>query len=259
MKEFLRRTISAIFLVVLIIGVSLLPDLLFFAVITLFFSLAAWEMAKLIGGREGFVYLAVINFLLLFFSLRFGFFSYGVLMVIFMSSFYSLLFTGKSDVNGFVKDISASLLPPLILSPTLFHIFPIWAKGKFFFYLLIVIISIADTAAYLFGMRFGKHRIYPAASPNKSWEGFFAALIFGTLSGLFGLFLHIKPFPLLVIGFITTLFAQLSDPFESLFKRAAHVKDSSHLIPGHGGVLDRIDSYILGAPVFYYLLVWFLK
>ncbi len=259
MKEFLIRTASAIMLIALVVGITLLPDMPFFIAFVLILSPAAWEMGNLIGGRAGFKMLAVLNFLVLLFSLKFQVFFFGILLVIFMTGFVSLLFTGRENVPGFLKDVSTALLPAVILAPTLFHIYLIWSLGKWFFYLIIFIISIGDTAAYLIGTAFGKHKIYPAASPNKSWEGFIAALFAGALAALPGAYLKIATPILPVIGFLTCLFAQISDPFESLFKRAAGVKDSSSIIPGHGGVLDRIDSYIFAAPIYYYLLLWLAK
>ena len=255
MKEFLIRTLSALGLIALVVGITLLPDAGFFIIASIFLSLAAWEMGGLIAGRNGFRFLALVNFLILMFSLKFHIFLYGFLVVIILTGLYSLFTTGKEDVEGFFRDVSSALIPPFILAPTLFHIYLIWSKDKYQLYLIIFIISIADTAAYLFGTKFGKHKIFPAASPKKSWEGFVAALIFGAVAAIPGILRGFSCSHMLIVGFITSLFAQLSDPFESLFKRAAGVKDSSNLIPGHGGVLDRIDSYIYAAPVFYYLFL----
>lgn len=259
MKEFLIRTLSAVVLIAIVVGITFLPDIPFFIVFALILSPASLEMGTLIGGRQVFKWLAVVNFLLLIFALKFGFLLHGLLAIVFVTGFISLIFTGREDIPGFFRDVSSSLLPAIILAPTLFHIYLIWAKDKWFFYLIVFIISVGDTAAYIFGTAFGKHKIYPAASPNKSWEGFFAALVAGAIAALPGIYLKVDPYVLLILGFMTCLVAQISDPFESLFKRAAGVKDSSSLIPGHGGVLDRIDSYIFAAPVYYYLLFWLNK
>lgn len=259
MKEFLIRTVSAVVLIAVVVGITFLPDIPFFVLFTLILSPASWEMGNLIRARQGFKWLAVVNFLLLLFALRFGILLYGLLAMVFITGFVSLIFTGSENIPGFFRDVSASLLPAVILAPSLFHIYLIWARDKWFFYLIIFIISIGDTAAYLIGTAFGKHKIYPAASPNKSWEGFFAALIAGAIAALPGIYKKTDPSVLLILGAMTCLVAQISDPFESLFKRAAGVKDSSSLIPGHGGVLDRIDSYIFAAPVYYYILSWLTK
>ena len=109
----------------------------------------------------------------------------------------------------------------------------------------------------MLGSKFGKHKLFPRVSPNKTVEGtafgFFFALLTAYISQL--TFLpEISLVDALVIGVICGSFGQASDLIESLFKRDAGVKDASNLIPGHGGVLDRFDSEILVAPVVYFYL-----
>ena len=106
----------------------------------------------------------------------------------------------------------------------------------------------------------GRHKIYKLASPKKSLEGLIAAILTAGLSGWLALVLF--PVPAAVPAAMLTaaligLFSQLSDPVESLFKRAADQKDSGRLLPGHGGVLDRVDSYIFCAPLLYFLVAYF--
>jgi phosphatidate cytidylyltransferase len=97
----------------------------------------------------------------------------------------------------------------------------------------------------------------PLASPNKTWEGCFGGLALACLGGIAAQQL-LLPETILwkaaVIALVVHAVAQVSDPLESLFKRAAGVKDSSNILPGHGGFLDRVDSMILAAPLYYYLL-----
>jgi phosphatidate cytidylyltransferase len=114
-----------------------------------------------------------------------------------------------------------------------------------------------DIVAYLFGSAFGKHRLFPSVSPKKSVEGAVAGFIFCLIAaGIFGYYAGFDMTHSLILGAIIGIVAQLSDLVESLIKRDAGVKDSSALVPGHGGLLDRMDSFILAAPVFYYYLVW---
>jgi phosphatidate cytidylyltransferase len=100
------------------------------------------------------------------------------------------------------------------------------------------------------------------ASPNKTWEGAAGGLLAAGLGAWAArtIFLPVLPLAEAVIcGVLVQAVAQMSDPFESLFKRAAGVKDSSNLLPGHGGFLDRVDSLILATPFFYYFLRIFWK
>ena len=120
--------------------------------------------------------------------------------------------------------------------------------------MLLLIVWIADTAAYFTGRRFGKHFLAPQISPKKTWEGAFGAgvavfamiLIGGWLMGLKATLLIY----LTLLGLATTFISIIGDLFESLLKRHAGIKDSGQLLPGHGGLLDRIDSLIAAAPFF---------
>lgn len=126
--------------------------------------------------------------------------------------------------------------------------------GATYILILLVLIWVADIAAYFTGKKFGKHKLAPYVSPGKTWEGVAGAAIAVTVAAfVIGTFLqysagHILLFVLLVL--VTVAFSILGDLTESLFKRRVGVKDSSQLLPGHGGILDRIDSLMAAAPVF---------
>ena len=116
----------------------------------------------------------------------------------------------------------------------------------------------SDTGAYLAGMSFGKHRLFERISPKKSWEG----AIGGILATISIAFLTHYLYPQLslqnwiVIALIIAVFGIFGDLLESLFKRSVSIKDSGNIIPGHGGILDRFDSTLLGLPlVFFYLQI----
>ena len=134
-------------------------------------------------------------------------------------------------------------------------------KGLIFF--LVLIIWLGDTAAYLFGKRFGKHKFRPKISPGKTIEGTIAGLVFGTLGGLgvwSFLLKDILSLPhALILGILLGIVGQLGDLSESVIKRSADVKDSGHLIPGHGGLLDRCDSLIFSAPTLYYYFHYLIR
>lgn len=116
----------------------------------------------------------------------------------------------------------------------------------------------ADSGAYMFGKLFGKNKLAPKVSPGKTWEGFIGGLITSALiSWGFGLYapLAVVPTTLLVCSIVAALVSVLGDLTESMFKREAGIKDSGHLIPGHGGILDRIDSLTAAVPVFACLML----
>ena len=118
----------------------------------------------------------------------------------------------------------------------------------------VAIIWVADSGAYFVGSRFGKHKLAPRISPGKSWEGLFgglAAAALATVAAMPLLGVAWDKLPLmLLLAVATTAVSVVGDLFESLLKRHAGMKDSSDLIPGHGGMLDRIDSLLAALPVF---------
>jgi phosphatidate cytidylyltransferase len=114
-----------------------------------------------------------------------------------------------------------------------------------------------DTFAYLFGVKFGKHKIMPSISPKKSWEGFaggyFLTLIAAYITSKY--FFEIDFQFAIITALILPFTATLGDFIESHFKRQAGVKDSGNFIPGHGGMLDRIDAFMITIPVLYILTI----
>lgn len=123
--------------------------------------------------------------------------------------------------------------------------------GPLFTFLALISISLSDIAAYEFGRRYGKRKLSENISPNKTVEGFLAGVFVGGLSMFIVLnnFFELDFAPTLLIALIFILFGVLGDLFESRIKRSLDVKDSSDFLPGHGGVLDRVDSQILSFPV----------
>lgn len=119
---------------------------------------------------------------------------------------------------------------------------------------------ICDTAAYFFGIRFGRYRLFERVSPNKSVEGavagFLSTAVFYTGVYFSSLNPQLTVFSTLLVILIVGVFGQVGDLLESWLKRRAEVKDSSAILPGHGGVLDRFDSLILVAPLLYLAIQW---
>lgn len=119
-----------------------------------------------------------------------------------------------------------------------------------------------DGAAYFIGRRFGKHQMAPHVSPKKTWEGYFAGVVFGTLGcALLASLWHlvapaITPMKGLILGLVISVVSPVGDLGESMLKRGFGVKDTSHIIPGHGGMMDRIDSWLWAASIGYYLILY---
>jgi len=135
-----------------------------------------------------------------------------------------------------------------------------FAQGPLLVLGLTALISLADTAAYFVGGRFGRRKLAPRLSPGKTWVGLFAALTAAGLALLIaGLVLGLSAgatVALTLLGVVTVALSVVGDLFESWLKRRRGRKDSGTLLPGHGGVLDRIDSMTAAAPVFVLGLIW---
>jgi len=130
-------------------------------------------------------------------------------------------------------------------------------KTPYLLLAIFLLIWINDTGAYLFGCTFGKHKLFERISPKKTWEGFFGGFITTTLSavlfGIFGnLYLHTPIYDSITLsiglGALVSVFGTWGDLFESMIKRTLLIKDSGNIIPGHGGILDRIDSLLFVLP-----------
>ena len=122
----------------------------------------------------------------------------------------------------------------------------------------LVLVWVGDTAAYFVGRGFGRMKMSPQVSPNKTWEGAGANLLGALLVGaLFGYWMKIGLADMLAMAVLGSVAGQVGDLFKSTFKRSAGVKDSGTILPGHGGILDRIDALILAAPAVWYYFEWF--
>ena len=129
---------------------------------------------------------------------------------------------------------------------------------------LFLSVWICDTGAFLFGKKFGKKKILPDISPNKTWvgtiAGFISSMIFLLILNQFGYFLDMfLLIDVVVLGLIIGIFGQFGDWTESLLKREANVKDTSNILAGHGGVLDRFDSLTFAAPLTLIYCTYFIK
>ncbi len=132
-------------------------------------------------------------------------------------------------------------------------------NGKMWFYLLLAVVLSGDSMAYLVGVTLGKHKVMPEISPKKTFEGAIGGLLGSAIAGYLAQpFLpEIPVISIIFLSVITGAIAQFGDFFESLLKRVANIKDSGRLMPGHGGILDRLDGVLFGAPIILAGALWF--
>jgi phosphatidate cytidylyltransferase len=155
---------------------------------------------------------------------------------------------------GVLGDLAAALFPVLYIGLPLGALAAVRGAGREAIGLLAVGIIVSDSGQYYTGRAFGRHLLAPAISPKKTVEGAIGGVILGGAAMVAG---GVRVFPMASLSILLLMSAAVvvvgivGDLFESLLKRSAGVKDSSSLIPGHGGVLDRIDSWLFAGPVFY--------
>ncbi len=185
-----------------------------------------------------------------------------------IGSFLAVLFRGRQP---YIANVATTILGFLIAWLPC-HVFLIrqmgpevelfgitFRQGLYFLIFIFFVILLTDIGAYFFGTRFGKHKLSPVISPKKSVEGAIYGGISAILVGLLiGKLIGISLYHSFVLALIVTVMAQLGDLSESLIKRDAGVKDSGTSLPGHGGFLDRADSYLFSVPVAYYYIKYFI-
>lgn len=178
--------------------------------------------------------------------------AFPVLVILFLV--LSLLFhSGFAELTNLLKYQTSSVLGFVYLGllPACAYRLLILNNGLIWFLVLLAVVFTGDIGAYLVGVFFGKHKINPRISPKKSWEGSAGGLAGSALAGFVcSYFLpDIQISALIATALCAGFVAQFGDFFESLMKRIADVKDSGKIMPGHGGVLDRIDGVLFASPV----------
>ena len=266
MKELITRTITAFFLIIGAFALIKYVPLLYFSIVLLvIISTAAVELVKLAQPGTSSMLIIFFNGIVTACSFTFGEPELMLAVIIILVStgvFFLFSIKQKEQLSTFIKDIGIHFLVIFYLYIPLYFLFKLKELHPNYLFFLILVIAIGDSAAYFIGKPLGKHKIYPVASPNKSLEGLIAAVIFAAASGWLAVILFpvpVKTWTAIVTGGIVGVMSQVSDPIESLFKRAADKKDSGSLLPGHGGILDRVDSYIFCAPVLFYIIYYFWK
>ena len=266
----IKRTLTAIVLAVVGIPAIILGGGYYFALIILFLGMAAWEYGRIFGKVDCRVPEALlITGVILIATVRtyFPALATGVLTLSILIVMSWHLFDYEKGRDRAATDFTVTAAGIVYLGWIGAYLIDLRNMPNGLWWLLIVLptIWLADMAAYFVGIRFGKHRLSPRLSPKKTWEGYWAGVVFGTLSSVgLAILWHSLGGPQVVwwvaasLGALLSVFTTLGDLGESMFKRQAGLKDSSNIFPGHGGVLDRIDSWLWGAALGYLFINWFL-
>lgn len=256
-------------LIVAAIGVPLLylvllsgfaDHLAFAVVLSVALGIAALELCQMLRPLAPFVPAAFVSIVLTpLLAWQLG--EAGIVLGMLASIPLLMVFQGLSVARARpLEAIVATLMPVMYLAPPagLAIILRQAEAGFALVTLLIASVFLNDTGAYTFGRLFGRHKLAPRISPNKSIEGFVGGVTVGTFVMWYGHFLVkadgefvLRGVEALGIGIAVGLVVPLGDLFESLIKRSAGVKDSGKLLGEHGGVLDRIDALLLAIPVMY--------
>lgn len=249
------RVLSAIFIAaVLLLAVLWLPAIWSAAVLSLILAGAAWEWSALVGDRAAprllfLILLAVLCALWWLASSS----SPGLRAVLLAAvACWSLaavwLFTSRRTSRPLIAIVG--LLALSFAWVALVRMRVDWAQGQHAVLYALLIVWMADSGAYFAGRRWGGAKLAPAVSPGKTWAGLWGGLAVCALLALGVAYWQQLPvLSLVVVTLVTGVYSVVGDLTESLAKRHAGVKDSGHLIPGHGGLLDRFDSLLAAAPV----------
>ena len=267
MSNLLLRTLSGIVLVMIVIGSVLWNEYSMLALLVVVFSLGFHEFNLMYRERDRSMFFSFLLTGQLVIVLFYLFFSEKISSAVMMGSaaallslvYGQILFSSKATIKEAGKFLSAA----------------VWLAGSLIFFMaiayqhgstdyittypliLLVMIWVFDIGAYLFGSRLGKTRIAPKISPAKTVEGLLSGIILNALLSIL-IFRIIAEGTLLIwiiLSLIVSLGGTAGDLLESKLKREVDIKDSGQLIPGHGGILDRFDSLLFAAPLFYVALL----
>lgn len=270
MREFTKRSLTGVVFVMIMVWMILWGPFSLFILLSMISSLALYEFYSILKVKEnkiltgtGIISGLFVMSLVFLIHQEYMDEKYLILVIFPVVGIWisSIFIPGKNTVISSLKAISGliyivlpvSLIPFLTQNSLTGNYNPRIFVGTLF------IIWIYDSAAYVFGILLGKHKMAPRISPKKSWEGF----IFGSASAIILALFIPKYFKILdltdwlILAVLIVLSSTAGDLFESLIKREADIKDSGKFLPGHGGILDRFDSVFMAVPfVFLYIYIF---
>lgn len=261
-----RITTALVLLLLVVVTIFYMPLIVFVTVITLVMLWAAWEWTSLMGLTINWQRLAYVIMVLAILKLSFSIPLLVILIIacawwcgaVFLLISYphtALLWTKGIYIRGIMGVLS--------IVPTYLSIYVIRrdAHGAEMLLFLLLLVWMADIGAYFAGKLWGKHRLLAQVSPGKTWQGVAGGLCLNILLALIIAMAHgftIEQYLLIVLlSIVVFCFSVVGDLLESMLKRAVAIKDSGRLLPGHGGLLDRIDSLLAAAPIFLLIVMLF--
>jgi len=263
-----RRIITALLLMLLGMPALLYGRELFYLLIGFFLAVAAWEYVRLYRAVQAEPsQVLVVGGTLLILTMRAFFPDLAlpafVLLIIIAMARHMWDFEHGRDLAA--KDFPITLGGLVYIGWIGSYLYDLRALPDGGWWLFIVLGSVwmADSGAYSIGAAYGKHKMAPRLSPKKSWEGYFAGVFTGAVYGAFLTWAFIQYGPMGgiitpleggLLGLFLSIVAPFGDLGESMFKRQSGIKDSSNIFPGHGGALDRIDSWLWAAPLGVFLI-----
>lgn len=264
------RLLTAAILIPVVIGFTYLGGLPFLALVVVVTTLAEIEFCLLISQRAfhgvhcfgiALVWLLVLDAAVQAYSLT----APGLAAIL----AFSLAWLVFRHAHGGTSDWTGAIAGALYLGlygSYFVRLRGLPARGLWVTLLGATVIVIADSTAMFAGMAWGRHKLAPSISPGKTWEGYLGGIIAGALTGIFFAWLGtfvvghtgtVSSSDGLTLGTLIATVAPLGDLFVSVVKREAGVKDSGQLLPGHGGMLDRVDSALWAGVLAYYYVIWF--
>lgn len=269
-SENLKRVLVSIAAIPLILVASYLGGYFFLALVAVISLLSFYEFCNLVKNKGANVNIFLGGLIVFIFLVNQFTHLFDSLMLILFSSIWLLtleLFNNKGSAiynlgSTFLGIFYIGLFSASLIALREFYpaIGDNYNKGAYLVISILASIWIGDSAAYYGGTAFGKHKLFPRISPKKSWEGAIFCFIFslGALILAKVFFLNFLSWMnIIVIGNIIGIIGQIGDLVESMLKRDSDIKDSSKLIPGHGGFLDRFDSLLFSAPAIWIYLKHF--
>ncbi len=258
-----RLAVAIVLVPMLYLLVRTLPPFLFFLLATAAILRVQYEFYQLFYQNRKPICVGLgLGFLLLLFYYMGNLFPFfplvciSILAAVFIFHLFYFQDIKTTLVDSAVLFLGTIYLPGFLGYLILIRNIP---GGTSFILLLLLIVWLGDAGAYYVGRLIGKRKLHVKVSPNKTIEGAIGGLIASLIGGGLAKLAFLPIFSwkeIFVLSFLSGLFGQLGDLTESMFKRSAGIKDSSQLIPAHGGLFDKLDGVAFAAPVFYYYLFW---